>query len=76
MSKADRISRNRNTEKIRKAFQEGKHLESDKFIALTLAPKDEQLRKEVLNHPDLLELKRLELKLKRSIKHELADETQ
>jgi len=41
--------------------------ESDNYIASTIARSDKELRKELLKHPKLLELKRTQLKLRRAI---------
>ncbi|NIV03482.1 hypothetical protein GWN26_04080, partial [Candidatus Saccharibacteria bacterium] len=39
------------------------------YIAFTLAPRDPEQRKELLKHPHILDLKRLQLKLKRRLRH-------
>jgi len=51
------------------------HLNSDKFVAFTLEPFDAALRRECLNHPELIELKRNELKLRRAINNEFNNKT-
>lgn len=51
------------------------HLSSDKYIAFTLASHDDDLRKEIVNQPELVELKRMELKLKRAINNECNSKT-
>ena len=43
------------------------HIASDKYIAFMLASHDDELRNEVINHKEIIELKRMELQLKRTI---------
>jgi len=71
ISRAENARRNHNAEKMKismkKAWEQGLHLESDKYIAYMLAPVDAELRERVMQVPELIELKRQQLKLKRAI---------
>lgn len=71
MSKAENARRNQNIEKarlgIKRAWQEGRHFQHDRFIANLLAPRDQKLKSLLLNHPQLLQIKRTQLALRRTI---------
>ena len=73
MSKADNARRNRNPKKaaesMRKVWQEGRHYQSDKYIVSCISQRDKELRKEIEKHPELIEMKRQELLLRRAIKN-------
>jgi len=72
MSRAENSHRNRNIEKEaatrRRYYAEGRYLDFDRYIAYRLYPRDAKARAEALKHPEILELKRLELKLAKGIK--------
>ena len=69
---ADNARRNRNSEKARasmkKVHESGAMLKSDKLIAAYLFPRNPEAREEVLHHPELLEVKRKQIILKRTIR--------
>jgi len=71
ISKAENAMRNRDQEKarakMRENWQQLRHLKSDNYVAHLLAGRDERLKKIVAERPDLLELKRLQIKLRRNI---------
>lgn len=72
ISKADNARRNYNAKKAQLA---SRNL-SDKYIAGRLAKGDKKLRKAIIHGaPELIELKRTQLNLKRKIKHERDNET-
>lgn len=77
MSQADNMKRNRNREKaaesMKRCWAEGRFTMSDAFIAAKLAPRNPQLREEVKKHPQLLELKRLQMKLGRQINEQKSE---
>lgn len=73
ISRAEHIALNRNEEKkvaaVRKAKEENRDLEKDSLIASYLAYHKPELKQHILNHhPELIELKRTQLKLNRTIK--------
>lgn len=71
ISKAENALRNRDYEKarakMRENWQQLRHLKSDNYVAHLLAGRDKRLKKIVAEQPDLLELKRLQIKLRRNI---------
>lgn len=71
ISRAENAMRNRDQEKarakMRENWQQLRHLKSDNYVAHLLAGRDERLKKIVAERPDLLELKRLQIKLRRNI---------
>ncbi|HEX2868775.1 MAG TPA: HNH endonuclease signature motif containing protein [Ignavibacteriales bacterium] len=73
ITRAENVRSNFNPKKLsaamKKLWKANHHLTRDSYIAHTLAPGDPELKKELLNHPDLIELKRMSLTLKRSIKN-------
>ncbi len=73
MSKADNARRNHNPEKaalsIQKAWDEGRHYRSDAYIISCISQRDRELRQEIEKQPELIELKRTELLLRRAIKN-------
>jgi len=72
IDRKENLNLNRNPEKagesLKKRWDEDHHLESDRFIAFTIAPFDADMRTTVINQQEIIKLKRLELKLKRGIK--------
>jgi hypothetical protein len=71
MSKADNCRRNYNMEKVRvsmlRAWEQGKHLQSDKYIANLIAPTDPALKEKIKTCAELLALKRLQFQLRRQL---------
>lgn len=71
LSKADNARRNCNTEKARESmkrrWKEGRFNMSDAYIAATLSYNNPELREELLKYPQLLEIKRMQIKLGREI---------
>ena len=71
MGKNDNVRRNWNGEKasetMKKHWANGDHLKSDNYIAFTLFPRDKELREEVKQHPEIIEMKRMQHKLRRAI---------
>lgn len=72
ISRAELAMRNRNelkaSESLKKIWAEDRFNMSDLFVANALCKGDPDLKKELLKHKDLLELKRLQIKLKRTIR--------
>ncbi len=72
ISRAENVQRNRNNEKasktLKKVWAEGRFNLSDRYIANAIAPRDPELRARVLQNKDLLEIKRLQIKLKQTIR--------
>ncbi|MFQ5633537.1 MAG: HNH endonuclease signature motif containing protein [bacterium] len=75
MSKAENALRNANHKKAMISMKECWQNPSDKQIAALMSFGNKKLRKKLLAQPELLEIKRLQLKLKRSIKNEQTDIT-
>lgn len=76
ISRKDNVRRNHNPAKtgiaMKKYWAENHHLSHDNYIVHTIAYKDPELQKELLLHPEIIELKRTSLILKRKIKNEIA----
>lgn len=76
ISMAENARRNHNREKARKSmltrYEDGDinnplQRMHDSAIAAWIAPRDREMQKELLNHPELIELKRIQIKLQRQI---------
>ncbi|MDQ6477832.1 HNH endonuclease signature motif containing protein [Dyadobacter sp. LHD-138] len=79
ITRGENSNRNRNREKasetMRRLYREGKVNNpminaSDQIVANWIAPRNKQLQTEVLKHPELIELKRNQIKLRRSCKQQ------
>ena len=55
---------------MKKVWERGVHLESDEYIASLLFQRDRKLRAEAKKNPELIELKREQIKLERALKYE------
>ncbi|HUX54281.1 MAG TPA: HNH endonuclease signature motif containing protein [Williamwhitmania sp.] len=71
ITKKENMNRNRNYEKARitnkKTWASGKVYDNDQYISSCISRTDKELRKELIKYPELLELKRIQLKLRRAI---------
>lgn len=71
ISQADNARRNWNREKaaasMRKMWASGQMLQNDKYVAQLISRKDKNLREKLLKNPQILDLKREQLKLRRAI---------
>jgi len=79
ITRSEHSNRNRNREKasitMRRLYKEGKVNNpminaADPIVAGWIAPRDKTLQKELLKHPEIIELKRNQIKLKRSCKQQ------
>jgi hypothetical protein len=72
MTRKANVMRNRNDEKrkatLAELWENGSRYENDEWIAKMLAPGDTHAQRELLKHPHLIEVKRQQLLLKRTIK--------
>lgn len=79
MSKGENARRNWNEEKVsaslKRAWKEGKHFQKDRFIANLIAHGDSKLKEQLLKQPELLEIKRTQLNLRRTINEARAQTT-
>lgn len=71
LSRGENARRNYNSAKagetMRRNWENGRHLQSDNYIAFTLSPKNMPFREIAKHNPALLEMQRLKLKLRRAI---------
>jgi len=79
ISMAENAKRNWNAEKVRaallRAWQEGRHFKKDRYIANLLCERDPEMKKRLLQQPELLEMKRTQLKLRRMLNETRAQTT-
>jgi DNA-binding CsgD family transcriptional regulator len=77
ISMRENSRRNRNRKKaaetMRKQWASGERYNNDNWIATLLSRKNKKLRDEIKKHPELIELKREQLKLRRAINESKSD---